>query len=399
MEENNKWKNLPVDILEQIIKCLPLREYLAVNAILGDNYSRISDSNDIPNQFCLPLSEPPQVLLRNEVSAWFFSLSTLTMHHPKTKLLESSQLCHGSFEEWLIVCDYTVDEGSATVFFLNPVTNARIMIPSKLYFPSSDLFVAKVVTSSKPGSDRYLACLLDNFCQIAIYRPFDKSWAIIELHKNSDFCFKDLEIVDTKLYVITDKTSHSILLIYDLKDSTNGPPEGEFLALVPKLRPVESSITDNRCNTINDTLPFLAKDEALGELYLIYMICNVEYALNFNFGSIFVKPPEATNIEVFKLDMNKDPIGWQKVRLDDRVAFVSNCKSVIISRDKLHCNQELIGRNSIYFGFNFPCSGDSQSGLRLGVFCLNDRSIKYFPVDTSKDCPMPHPIWIVPSLL
>ncbi|MCI02695.1 F-box protein, partial [Trifolium medium] len=37
--------------------------------------------------------------------------------------------------------------------------------------------------------------------------------------------------------------------------------------------------------------------------------------------SAFPEPPQATNFQVFMLDTNKDPIEWQNVQLEDRVAF------------------------------------------------------------------------------
>ncbi|XP_004492488.1 uncharacterized protein [Cicer arietinum] len=398
MEQNSIWKNIPVDILEQIMKHLPHREYLALRAICYPWW--ISVSNVMAKDNCHPLTELPLVLLRNEDSM-FYSLSTESLHRPKTQLLKRTQFCHGSFEGWLIMGDYTVYtvEGFATFFFLNPVTNVRIMIPSKLYFPSNSLlYVEKMVASSKPGSDCYLAGLLDDFCHIAIYKPFDNSWTIIEPDKDSGIYFVEVEIIGTKLYVTTDKTSQSILLVYDLKDWTNGPPKAEMLAKLPKLRPLVSSISGNHCIEIDHTICYLAKDEVSRELYLIYMICNVEYTTLHNYVLTYVEPPEVTTIEVYKLDMNKEPIGWQSVRLDDRVAFVSSCKSMVMSRDKLNYSKELIRGNSIYFGFILKCIVNPWLGLKLGMFCLNDSSIKYFPLKTSNHCCAPDPVWFVPSL-
>ncbi|PNX70958.1 F-box protein, partial [Trifolium pratense] len=64
--------------------------------------------------------------------------------------------------------------------------------------------------------------------------------------------------------------------------------------------------------------------------------------------SAYHEPPKVTNFQVFKLDTNKDPIQWQNVQLEDRVAFVSNLNSV------------------------------------LGMFCSTDSSFEYFPAETSK---------------
>jgi hypothetical protein len=113
----------------------------------------------------------------------------------------------------------------------------------------------------------------------------------------------------------------------------------------------------------------------------------------------FVKPPQVTSFEVFRLDTNKDPIGWQNVKLEDRVAFVSSRKSMIMSRDEPNCNKELIRGNSIYFALTFPCPRiNPLTSFSLGMFCLTDYNIKHFSMETSDHGDVPDPLWFVPSL-
>jgi len=109
------------------------------------------------------------------------------------------------------------EEDIAQIFFLNPVTDVRIMIPSKLYMPPTSsivddrkLFVREMVASSTPncdGSDCYLVVLLSDYCHIAIYKLFEKSWTIVEPDKDSGTYFMNIEIIGTKLYV-TDPSSY-----------------------------------------------------------------------------------------------------------------------------------------------------------------------------------------------
>ncbi|RHN77640.1 hypothetical protein MtrunA17_Chr1g0156941 [Medicago truncatula] len=230
------------------------------------------------------------------------------------------------------------------------------MIPSKLYLPSNSSVpgnrisrLKKLVASSKPncdGSDCYLVGLLSDFCHIVIYKLFDQSWTIVEPDRDSKTYFMDVEIIGTKLYA-SNPSSYSIL-VYDLKDSTNGPPKAKVLVKLPK-RPSELSIIGNHC------LCFLAKDEALRELYFIYTFCNAEFETqdlvsdSLIITSAFVKPPRVTGFELFKLVTNKDHIEWKNVKLEDRVVFVSNYKSMIMSRDELDWNKKLIKGNSTYF--------------------------------------------------
>ena len=180
-------------------------------------------------------------------------------------------------------------------------------------------------------------------------------------------------------------------MVYDLKDSTNGLPKAE----VPRRGPSGSSMF--RC--------FLAKDKTLRELYFIRMFYNAEverrrvFSERFIVSTAFAKPPKVTSFEVFKLDRNKSPIGWQNVKLEDRVAFVSNWKCMVMRRDEFSYNKELIRGNSIYFAVTFSCPRNNpRETLEFGTFCLNDSSIKYFPNETIKHGDVLFRLWFVPSL-
>jgi hypothetical protein len=133
------------------------------------------------------------------------------------------------------------------------------------------------------------------------------------------------------------------------------------------------------------------------------MFSNAEYnnlrvvADRLKISTSFVKPPQVTSFEVFKLDTDEDPIGWQNVKLEDRVVFVSSRKSMIMSRDELSCNKELIRGNSIYFALTFPWSRiNPPTSFSLGMFCLTDSNIKYFSEETSEHGVVS--LWFVPSL-
>jgi len=396
MEENNILTNLPVDVLELIMKRLHLKDYLGLRETCRS--CRRTISNFIENKCCCHLPELPLVFLKSKKSRFVFSLSTKSLHCLRTPQLGRNNRCLGSIEGWLIVGDFS-EKGFAKIFFSNPVTDVRMTIPSKLHLPSSAqcdgiLPVRKMVASSKPncdGSDCYLVSLFSDYCHIAIYKLIEKSWTIVEPDKDLRTYFTDLEIVGSKLYV-TDLSSHSIL-VYDLKDSINGPPKAKVLVELPEIRPQES----NYCSR------FLAKYEALRELYIIYMHTNGEcetqdvVSVRLKIARSFVRPPQISIFEVFRLDMDKDPIGWQNVKLEDRVFFVSRYKSMVMSRDEQNCNKELIG-GSIYFADTFPCPKNPWSGLEFGIFCLTDSSIKYFHAETSKHGVVPLPLWFVPSL-
>ncbi|XP_057418553.1 uncharacterized protein LOC130712751 [Lotus japonicus] len=406
----NKWAHLPDEILELIMKRLCLNDYLALRTICSP-WKRIV-TNAITIKHCCPLREPPLIVLNSNKQV-LFSLRTEREHYPKRSIYESTHIaCLGSHEGWMIMSDH-VEMGILSVFFFNPVTNRRVSVPPRLYFPSNSpiqdevLFIRKMVASSgpdccKPGC--YLAGLFNDHCHIAFYKLFDKSWNLIETEKDSGVHFMDLEIMGSKLYVRTGKPLDSIL-VYDLTDSSNGSPKAEVLAMLPqRSTPFVSRMIDNQRHDSGYNVFSLAKHETLAQLFLINIFCNIIYRSEdigyLNMLKEYVTPPEITGIEVFKMDMNKEPIKWIKCdRLDDDVIFVSGVKSMVMSRTSLNCTQALIRENSVYFAFKFNCpSVPWQGGALLGIKHLTDSSIKYFSIEESNHSKVPFPFWFVPSI-
>ena len=217
-------------------------------------------SHAIENKHCCHLPELPSLSTKrvSSVKGW-------CRRNNKSPLRRTDE-CLGSVDGWLIVSDNS-EEGFAKIFFLDPVTDVRIMVPSKLCLPPISSIidtrkssVRKMVASSTPdcdGSDCYLVVLLSDYCHIAIYKLFEKSWTIVEPDKDSGTFFMDIEIIGTKLYV-NDPSSDSIL-VYDLKDSSNGPPKAEELVELPRRRLPGS----------NNIRNLLAKDKTSRELYFI----------------------------------------------------------------------------------------------------------------------------------
>jgi len=190
------------------MKRLPLKDCLGLRAKCRS--CRKTVSNVIENKHCCHLPELPLVFLRSKNSRFYYSLSTESVHHLRAPLSQSTHECIGLVEGWLIVGDFS-EEGFAKIFFLNPATDVRILIPSKLYLPSNSSIqgirlspMIKMVASSNPncdGSDCYLVGLLSDFRYIVIYKLFDKSWTTIEPDKDSRTYFTDVEIIGTTFYV------------------------------------------------------------------------------------------------------------------------------------------------------------------------------------------------------
>jgi hypothetical protein len=169
--------------------------------------------------------------------------------------------------------------------------------------------VASSIPNCDGSSDCHLVGLFNDFRHITIYKLFDKSWTIVESDKYSGSSFIDKEIIGTKLYVISSSNSIWVsdsILVYCLKDSINGPPKAKVLAKCPIISLSEFHIWSNT------KFSFLGKYEALRELYLIYVFCNKvpTYETQRLTNIEYAEPPQVVNIEMLKLDTNKDPIGW-----------------------------------------------------------------------------------------
>ncbi|XP_057445008.1 uncharacterized protein LOC130737274 [Lotus japonicus] len=410
-QETNKWTHLPQDILEQIMKRLCLTDYLTMRAICSSWRSTVT--NAIANKYCHPLPELPLVVFISHEQT-FFSLKNERGYCPKSSLFDSTSIfCHGSIEGWMILSNYNEDNSLSFTFF-NPVTTGSVSVPPPLYFPFNTqiqdmkLSMGKMVVSSTPDgydSDCFLAGLCNDFCHIAFYRLFDESWNMIEIEKDSVFHFLDIEIMGSKLYVRTNRPLNS-MLVYDLKDSTNGSPKHKVLSVLPeKSTPQISRTIDSQRHISGHAFCRLAKHEKLKQLFLIYVICSAVYKpedVNYmNMVTKFVNSPDITGVEVFKLDMNKEPIAWTKCEsLDDNVVFVSYCKSMVMSRAAFNStHKSIIRENSVYFALSFECLTDPCQDIQFGIRHLTDSSsTKYFSVEKSDHSDVPYPFWFVPSI-
>lgn len=413
-EKNNKWKHLPDDVMELIMKRLCLQDYLALRKICSPWRSIIT--NAIANKHCCPLSELPLVLLDSEGLS-LFSLRTEREFFPKRSLFDRTKMTyHGSLEGWMILSfDHNKSKGSLSFSFFNPVTNHKVSVPSPFYFPSNsqiqakDFFIGKMVASSTPNSscyksDCYLAGLLYDRCHIAFYMLFDdsNSWYVIE--SDSGVHFEDLEIMGSKLYVMTDESLNSIL-VYDLKNFIDGSAKPKVLTMLPQ-KPTQylSRTIHNQSHISGLTYSFLAKHQSSEQLFLTFLICSAVYKHEHvnpstNIVTKFVFTPEITAVQVFKLDMKKEPIAWIKCEsLDDNVVFVSCDTSMVMSRASLNSPQESIRENSVYFALSFDCVTDPWEDTRLGIMNLTDSSIKYFSIEKSSHSAGTYASWFVPSI-
>ncbi|KAK7287219.1 hypothetical protein RIF29_00357 [Crotalaria pallida] len=410
-----EWTHLPSDILEMIMKRLKLMDYLAISGVCSPWRATINQA--IANKHCHPLPELPFVFLRSQrkcvLPDMFFSVDTEQVYSLKSKnntLPKRGHLCHGIIEGWMILSEKRTDDTNV-ISFLNPVSNDVVMVPSPLSLPSqspihdrSDLYVGKMVASSSPKcEDCVVVGRFSDYAHIAYFRVnSDKSWTMIEASKEDTGYFYDMEIFDGKLYVRTDKLS-SAMLVYDLQDSIEEPPKPKVLGMIPRWPQPERSVHDNLIHAKGIIYAYLTRDYASGELLLIFLFSNSVYeAGNVDFMKVirqYVSPHQITKCEVFKLDSSNDN-KWVKLHhLDDRVIFLGNYKSFVMSREALNntTGGELITKDSVYFALHYACPAKPWLGTQLGRICLTDNSIKYFSLEQFGQEMDFYPYWFLPS--
>ncbi|KAK7287218.1 hypothetical protein RIF29_00356 [Crotalaria pallida] len=410
----SEWTQLPGDILEMIMKRLKLMDYLAIRGVCSPWRATINQA--IANKHCHPLPELPFVFLRSQRKSvlpdMFFGLDTEQVCSLKSKnntLPKRHHMYHGMIEGWVILSEKNTDDTSA-ISFHNPVTNDVVMIPSTLSLPSqspipdrSDLFIGKMVASSSPKcQDCVVVGHFTDYVHIAYFRVnSDKSWTTIEANKEETGNFYDMEIFNGKLYVICDNLRYS-MLVYDLQDSIDEPPKPKVLRMIPPWPRRERSVHDNQIRVIKGSVTsYVTRGYASRELLLIYLFKNIEYEAGhvdyMNHIKQFVSPPQITKCEVFKLDSSNDN-KWVKLdHLGDRVIFLGQYKSLVMSRAALNSTEEVITNDSVYFALRFPCPAKPWLGTQLGRLCMTDNNIKYFSLEQFGQEMDFFPHWFLPS--
>ncbi|XP_062016900.1 uncharacterized protein LOC133733269 [Rosa rugosa] len=377
-KNKNYSKDLPEEIMQLILQRLCIIDYLRCREV--SRSWRAAVDRAIVVKLCPPVPQP--WLLLNSLRPFYIrdgcslaSLSKQETHKSKSSRLYDGRVhCVGSIDGWLIMAKVPEDSLSSDCncvnFFLNPLSGARVMLPSQStishYENNLPNFFRKVVASSIPTMQH---CIVVSLCldkKLYLCRHIDKSWTLIE----TSYC-DDIEIVDDKLYAATKTGSELILMVFSfsIQEVHDGGPltyKAERFCFRP------SNLVDNvrivggvTYWTLYTDL-YLAKGSASEEVFVILTeVVSVYNAL---------RPiPYSTGTEgfrVLKLDCNTNGYPWVEVfDLGDQILFLSRCSSKFIAssggfRRSLH--NETLERDSIYFAFR----------NEFGVFSLPNRNIK-----------------------
>lgn len=355
-------KKLPNDITRLILQRLPLSDYLQCRDVCP-NWRALIDSKRCPPA---PHQLVPWLLLDSE-HLFFVKDGCLVMDHRKISksnpAVRHRPRCVGSIEGWLILHEHIV---SNSYFFLNPISGARVRLPSSKYME-----LEKVVASSVPTrlQQCYVARLNLLSGGLDFCTPTNKSWTpieAIELETEKTLEFRDIEIIDGKLYAAT---HHALefLMVFDIQlDANDGLPTYTAERLVMQ-HPSGGRILDHR---FYFRTWYLVKDFESQQLFIVLRNATQAHVTE--------------GFQVLKLEHCNVGGGarWvEVVDLGDRILFVSMLNNKFIS-----CaggvGDETLERNCIYFAFDW-CSETSCIVVDFGVFSMTNRSIKplIFPMN------------------
>nr|XP_028962319.1 uncharacterized protein LOC114826391 [Malus domestica] len=353
--------------------------------------------------------------------------------------------CVGSIEGWLIMVDSALrrPEGfmkpwsfylkncqnpsfKIEFFFFNPISGDRVMLPSSQStlpchcINGPDFSVSKIIASSEPKTISQEPCFVVCLCKqghLTYCRPRDQSWSSID----EEIPFVNgIVILGGKLYATTSLES-KFLMVFEMIEDTkgNGGPLSyrvvKLITLDPNTRPcfplpfVKIDYNGSRVEHYNGReFVHLAKDSASMELFMVFHKADYAYkpkqdtcllslhevmlAKTFR----YTEPPKTKGFRVFKLECDIDggPQWMEVVELGDRVLFVSNHHSAVMS----YPHGQKVERNSIYFAFDYPCYESVECDF--GVFSLTNKSIRHFSCSKSRSSSQLHtaPLWFVPNL-
>ncbi|CAL2233469.1 unnamed protein product [Prunus armeniaca] len=322
-------------------------------------------------------------------------------------------------------------------FFWNPISGARVTLPSSKYYCEcvEGCTTVKLVASSGPTGNGERSqhqqqppppppCFVVRLCstgRLEFCMINDISWTSID--EEEELLFYDVVIMHGKIYATTRVALRLFhIIIQEDANGSNGsqpshrveklvllrpwPPPCLFLANYRE-RVIRSGQVIQR---LTDTgYISLAQDSASVELFMI--VREASYVTGpFNlFPRItfhnYVNPPKTKGFRVLKLEFNNTPPWVEVVDLGDRTLFVSEIGNQFISTTTTnningnHGRGERLERNCIDFAFDYYCVESPSSKHDFGVFSLTDKTIRRFDFSQSfsSDRSSIRPIWFTPN--
>lgn len=341
-EEEERWSSqLPYDIMQLILQRLPLSDYLRCRDVCL-SWRAVIDPH--PHQL-------PWLLLHSKhiffVKDGCFVIDQRKISTHKSNIGVVRRECVGSIEGWLIMVTLKAwRSDTLSYFFLNPISGARVELPS-----SKIIWNEKIVASSVPTRRQncYVAKLDLWKRHLSFCRPIDKSWTLIKGEDALEFF--DMEIIDGKLYAAT---RHALeIMAFDIQVHAKGSlPRYTTQRLV-----VHHPDVGWRDDHVWYRTWYLVKDPESKELFLVF------------------RKPGIQGFQVWKLEHCgiTGTTRWVEiVDLGNRIMFLSGLNNKIISFASDSHDTTPLETNCIYFAFDI---GSSYT-VEFGVFSLTKQSVK-----------------------
>lgn len=359
----SRWSELPSELLQEIAqKQTNYVDYISTRAVCKSWRVAIAKR---PHNL---LSQPPFLLLPYHQSSpnqrGFYNITdgkTYSLELPEAY----EKRCCGTSHGWLIMV-----EESPAIFLLNPLTRARIGLPSLSSFPTfptkivfensrnlnknliareklhiRDTFVVKAIVSADPS-------LTTNFMVVVIYgltenlafcRSGDAAWTPIIDETSPPPRYKDVMFREGNLYVVDQMGRISIC-------NVENTPTMIHVADPPPIPP-RMGYKQWYLSSLNEELLLLGRYRKV--------IPDYEYRTD--------------RFEVYKLDVNGG--SWLKVEsLGDKILFLGWNSSLSISAQ----NYTNCKGNCIYFADDYMRIGRDYvwEGHDFGIFDLGDGGVQ-----------------------
>ncbi|XP_004304939.1 PREDICTED: uncharacterized protein LOC101301895 [Fragaria vesca subsp. vesca] len=346
-EEGGWIEQLPDDVMQLILQRLPLSDYLNCRDVSRCWRAAINNKRWLPAPHQLPWLVVSSCIGRDMLASYIKIDDDddlrINVSHQKTWKVKTDPpadcYCAGSVEGWLIIT--TSRSYVERFFFWNPVSGARVMLPT--HHSSLGRFPkVKVVASSVPTTTEcYVSCL--HFRQegcLAFCTPTDRSWTLIKAEKALEFW--EIEILDGKLYALG-REALEYVMVFDIHLDTHAYTSQRLVTLHPNI----NSIVDG--GTYHRTC-YLAKCCESKDLFMVLWHDRPYYQRSF---------------QVLKLENNNK---WVEIDdLGDQALFMATLNNKFIT-----CHDKTLERNCIYFVLRKRY----DYALNFGVFSLTDRSFK-----------------------
>lgn len=295
------WSSLPRELLDLIIKRLPIKDQIRFGAVTK-LCSSVAAGRRHPPSPKLPWiwMTPPQ-RSHHPGAGDFFSPSDHEVHHLNMPEESLVGYCCGAHEGWLIMTDDSVNK----LLFFNPlVPKARfeIQLPDPIveYLP---YYNPVVVLSSVPTDPECLVLVLHPVVGLWIGKPFTgEEWSAVQLKRGSDII-----LYQGSMYAVTVEGD---LMLIEVGSECIGI---EAKTAIPTLMDKRSFRSYMGC--------WRLVESCKGELLMVFFVDDAD-----------LDPPMAVR-QVFKANLEKGK--WEKVRSmgDDMLLLGPNCSMSMKASD------------------------------------------------------------------